>query len=147
MLLTVIASPPGWRFPIRREYAATPPALLEDKATQLKLSDFDNLSNADNKKIIDQVKQEYHLFLNNSNAKMHTQLKKDMVNDYSKGNTNAYPTNIHKALTLMNEYKPLKLDAPNIPAQGTTFVTGAKGNKKKNRDKAAVTDKYLKAYE
>jgi hypothetical protein len=47
----------------------------------------------------------------------------------------------------MNEYKPLKLDAPTIPAQGTAFVTGAKGNKKKGGDKAAVTDKCLKASE
>ncbi len=61
------------------------PALLEDKATQLKLGDFDMLSSADKKKIIDQVKQEYlaYLFLNNSNAKMHTQLKKDVANDFS----------------------------------------------------------------
>ena len=49
----------------------------------------------------------------------------------SKGNTNTYPNDIHKALTLMNEYKPLKLDTPTIPVQGTAFVTGAKGNKKK----------------
>jgi hypothetical protein len=78
---------------------------------------------------------------------MHTQLKKDVANDYSKGNTNAYPNDIHKALTLMNEYKPLKLDTSTIPAQGTAFVTGAKGNKKKGGDKAAVSDKYLKASE
>jgi hypothetical protein len=70
-----------------------------------------------------------------------------MANDYSKGNTNAYPNNVHKALTLMNEYKPLKLDTPTILAQGTAFVTGAKGNKKKDRDKAAVSDKYHKASE
>jgi hypothetical protein len=31
------------------------PALLEDKATQLKLGDFDKLSSTDKKKIIDQV--------------------------------------------------------------------------------------------
>jgi hypothetical protein len=54
-----------------------------------------------------------------------------------------YPTNIHKALTLMNMYTPLKLDTPTIPAQGTTFVTGAKGNKKKGSTKAA-TGEYLK---
>ncbi len=114
------------------------------------MGDFDKLSSGDKKKIIDQVKQEYlvYLFLNNSNAKMHTQLKKDMANDYSKGNTDAYPNNIHKALTLMNEYKPLKLlDTPTIPAQGTAFVTGVKSNKKKGGDKAAVSDKYLKASE
>ena len=100
------------------------PALLEDKATQLKLGDFDKLSSADKKKIIDQVKQEYlaYQLLNNSNAKMHTQLKKDVVNGYSKGDTDAYSKDIHKALTLMNEYNPLKLDTSTIPAQGTAFV-------------------------
>ncbi len=69
------------------------------------MGDFDKVSNSGKKKIIDQVKHKYlaYLFLNNSNAKMHTQLKKDMANDYSKGNTDAYPNNIHKALTLMNE--------------------------------------------
>ncbi len=29
----------------------------------------------------------------------------------------AYPSVIHKALTLMNEYKPLKLDVTPVPAQ------------------------------
>jgi len=43
-------------------------------------------------------------------------LKKDVANDYSKGSTDAYPTNIHKALTLMNEYKPLEVDAPTLLA-------------------------------
>jgi hypothetical protein len=59
------------------------PASLEYKATQLKLGDFDMLSSAGKKKIIDQVEQEYlaYLFLNNSNAKMHSQLKKDVTNN------------------------------------------------------------------
>ncbi len=120
---------------------------LEDKATLLKLGDFNKLSSTDKKKIIDQVEYPAYLFLNNSNAKMHTQLKKDVVNDYSKENTNAYPNNIHKTLTLMNEYKPLKLDTPTIPVQGTAFVTGAKGKKKQGGDKAAVSDKCLTASE
>ena len=46
---------------------------------------------------------------------MHCQLKKDMANDYSKGN--------HKAVTLINEYKPLKLDVTHVLAQGTAFAT------------------------
>jgi hypothetical protein len=54
---------------------------------------------------------------------MHSQLKKNVTNNYSKGNPKAYPANIHKALTLMNECKPLKLDAVAVPAQGTAFVT------------------------
>ena len=75
------------------------PDLLEDKATQLKMGGYDTLSDTDKKKVIDSVEQEYlaYLFLNNSNAKMHSQLKKDVANDYSKGNTDAYPNNIHKA--------------------------------------------------
>ena len=77
---------------------------------------------------------------------MHTQLKKDVANDYSKGNTKAYPTDIHKALTLMNEYKPLKLEASTIPAQGIAFAT--KGSQKKDgTKKTAASSKYLKASE
>jgi hypothetical protein len=118
------------------------PDLLEDKTTQLKLGSYDTLSGVDKKKVINGVGQEYlaYLLLNDSNAKMHSQLKKDVANDYSKGNTDAYPNNIHKALTLMNEYKPLKLDTPAVPAQGTAFVTKDQGGKKKGKGKT----KYLK---
>jgi len=73
---------------------------------------------------------------------MHSQLKKDVANDYSKGNTDAYPTDIRKALTLMNEYKPLKLDTPVIPAPGTAFVTNSQGDKKKG-NKGKIKTKYL----
>jgi hypothetical protein len=71
--------------------------------------------------VVDVVKQEYlaYLFINNSNAKMHSQLKNNVANNYSKGNMDAYHKDIHKALTLMNKYKPLKLDAQVVPAQGT----------------------------
>ena len=119
------------------------PDLLDDKTTQLKLGSYDALSGADKKKVIDSVEQEYlaYLFLNNSNAKMHSQLQKDVANDYSKGNTDAYPNDIHKALTLMNEYKPLKLETPAVPAQGTAFVTKDQGGKKKGKTK------YLKGTE
>jgi hypothetical protein len=118
------------------------PDLLEDKATQLKMGGYDTLSDTDKKKVIDSIEQEYlaYLFLKNSNAKMHSQLKKDVANDYSKGNIDAYPNDIHKALTLMNEYKPLKLDTPVVPAQGTAFVTNNQGGKKKGKGKT----KYLK---
>jgi hypothetical protein len=59
------------------------PDLLEGKATQLKMGGNDTLSDTEKKKVIDSVEQEYmaYLFLNNSNAKMHSQLKKDVVND------------------------------------------------------------------
>jgi hypothetical protein len=126
------------------------PALLEDKATQLKLGDYDTLATDVKKKVVDQVEQEYlaYLFLNNSNAKLHSQLKKDVANDYSKGNTEAYPMDIHKALTLMNEYKPLKLDNPTVPAQGTAFATKGSETKKESSNKGAATGgKYLKAAE
>ena len=118
------------------------PNLLEDKAPQLKMGNYNTLSHPDKKKVINSIEQEYvaYLLLNNSNAKMHSQLKKDVVNDYSNGNTNAYPNNTHKALTLTKKYKPLKLDTPVIPAQGTAFVTSSQGGKKKGR----VKTKYLK---
>jgi hypothetical protein len=74
---------------------------------------------------------------------MHSQLKKDAANDYSKRNTSAYLTNIHNALTLMNKYKPLKLDTQVVPAQGTAFVTGGQGGKKKGKG----SKKYLKEAE
>jgi len=125
------------------------PALLEDKATQLKLGGYDTLAIDVKKTVIDLVEQEYlaYLFLNNSNAKLHSQLKKDVANDYSKGNTEAYPTDIHKALTLMNEYKPLKLNTPTDPAQGTAFATKGSETKKKSSKGAAAGGKYLKAAE
>ncbi len=107
------------------------PDLLEDKAAQLKMGAFNTLLPTNRKTVVDIVEQEYlaYLFINNSNVKMHSQLKKNVANDYSKGNTDAYPKDIHKALTLMNEYKPLKLDAQVVPAQGTAFVTGGQGGK------------------
>ena len=71
-----------------------------------------------------------------------------MANDYSKGNTDAYPTDFYKDLTLMNEYKPLKIDLPTVPAQGTAFATKAKDAKKKAGDKwDAAGGKFLKAAE
>ncbi len=110
------------------------PDLLDMKAVELgKALPFTKLLNVEQKAIIELVKQEYlaYLFLNNSNQKMHTQLKKDVANNYSKGNQDAYPSDIHKALTLMNEYKPLKLDNPVVAAQGTAFAK--KGSHKEAR--------------
>jgi hypothetical protein len=121
------------------------PDLLEDKTAQTKMGDYDTLSNTDKNKVIKTIKQEYlaYLFPHNSNGKMHSQLKNDVANDYSKGNTNTHPTDIHKAFTLMNEYKPLKLDTQVVPAQGTAFVTGGQGGKKKGKG----SKKYLKEAE
>ncbi len=85
-------------------------SLLAAKATELSLLDFDMLAKPEQKRLKKLVEQDYlaYLFLYNSNAKTHSQLKKDVANDYSKGNPEAYPTNIHKGFTLMNDYKPLK---------------------------------------
>ena len=69
------------------------PVLLKDKATVLKLGDYDALDTTVQKRIIEQVEQEYlaYLFLTNSSNKLHSQLKKDVANDYSKGNMDATP--------------------------------------------------------
>jgi hypothetical protein len=105
--------------------------LLEDKAVELKMVAYDTILPAKKKTVVDVVKQEYlaYLFINNSNAKMHSQLKKEIAKNYSKGNTDACPKDIHKALTLVSKYKLLKLDAQVIPAQGRAFVTGGQGGK------------------
>ena len=48
----------------------------------------------------------------------------------------------------MNEYKPLKLDTPTVPAQGTAFATKGSESKKKGTNKSAASGgKYLKAAE
>ncbi len=98
---------------------------LDPKCGELSCSEYETLTPAEQKNVRDIVEQEYlaYLFINNSNQKLHSQLKKDVANDYLKGNMEAYPSDIHKALTLMNEYKPLKLDVTSMPAQGTAFVT------------------------
>ncbi len=121
------------------------PELPEDKAAQLKMGNYDTLSDTNKEKVIKTIKQEClaYLFLNNSNGKMHSQLKKNVANNYSKGNTDVYPTDIHMALTLMNEYKPLKLDTQVPPVQGTAFVTGGQGGMKKGKG----SKKYLKEAE
>jgi hypothetical protein len=101
------------------------PDSLEDKATELKMVAYDTLSPAEKKTVVDVVDQEEYLaylFINNSNVKMHSQLKKDVANACSKGNTDAYPKDIHKALTLMNKYKLLKLDAQVVPAQSKALA-------------------------
>jgi hypothetical protein len=68
------------------------------------MGNYDTLSDTNKKKVIKTIEQEYlaYLILNNSNGKMHSWLKKNVANNYSKGNTDAYPSDIHKALTLMN---------------------------------------------
>ena len=42
-----------------------------------------------------------------------------------------YPSDILKALTLMNEYRPLELDVAHMPAQGTAFATTSRTGKGK----------------
>jgi hypothetical protein len=69
----------------------------------LSCTEYETLTPAKQKNVRDIVQQEYlaFLFINNSNQKLHSQLKKNVANDYSKGNMEAYPSDIHKALTLM----------------------------------------------
>ena len=63
-----------------------------------------------------------------------------MANNYLKGNMEAYPSDIHKALTLMNEYMPLKLDVAPVPTQGTAFATTSCRGKRKT---ASGRTKYI----
>jgi hypothetical protein len=98
--------------------------LLDTKCVELSYNEYETLKPAEQKNVRDIVEQEYlaYYFINNSNQKLHSQLKNVVAKDYSKGNFEAFPSNIHKNLTLMNdEYKTLKLDVAPTPAQGTAF--------------------------
>ncbi len=110
------------------------PDLLDTKCVELSCTEDETLMPATQKNVRDIVEQEYlaYLFINNSNQKSHSQLKKDVANVYSKENMEVYPSDIHKALSFMNEYKPLKLDVTPVPVQGTAFATtSCKGKGKK----------------
>jgi hypothetical protein len=101
---------------------------------ELSCTEYETLTPAKQNNITDIVVEEYqaYLFINSSNQKLHSQLKKIVTKNYLKGNMEAYPSDIHKALTLMNECKPLKLDAAPMPAQGMAFATTShKGKGKK----------------
>jgi hypothetical protein len=109
---------------------------------ELSCSEYETLTLAEQKNVRDIIRQEYlaYLFINNSNQKLHSQLKKDVANNYLKWNMEGYSSDIHKALTLMNEYEPLKLDVAPVPAQGTAFApTSCKGKRKK----ASSRTKYI----
>ncbi len=110
---------------------------MDTKYVELSCTEYETLTPAKQKNVRDIVEQEYlaYLFINNSNQKLHSRLKKDMANDYLKGKMKAYPSYIHKALTLTNEYKPLKLDVAPVPAQSTaSATTSCKGKGKKTSD-------------
>jgi hypothetical protein len=111
---------------------------------ELSCTEYKTLTPAKQKNVRDVMEQEYlvYLFINNSNQKLHSQLKEGVANNYSKGNMEGYPSDIHKALTLMNEYKPLKLDVAPLPTKGMAFATTSckgKGKKTSGRTKF-ITD-------
>jgi hypothetical protein len=64
------------------------PDLLNTKCVELSCTEYDTLTPAEQENIRDTIKQEYlaYLFINNSNQKLHSHLKKHMANSYSKGN-------------------------------------------------------------
>jgi hypothetical protein len=118
------------------------PDLLDTKCVELSCTEYETLTPAKKKNVRGVEEQEYlaYLFINNSNQKLHSQLKKDVANNYSKGNMEAYPSDIQKGLTLLNEYMPLKLDAAPVPTQGMAFATTSCKSKRK---KASGGTKYI----
>jgi hypothetical protein len=64
------------------------PDLLNTKCMELSCSEYETLMPAEQKNVRDVIEQEYLacLFINNSNQKLHSQLKKDVAKDYLKGN-------------------------------------------------------------
>jgi len=86
-------------------------------------------------KVKDDVKHAFlaYLFFINSNDKKHSQLKKTVANDHAKGDGEAYPSSCHAALTLMNDFKPLVVEATApVASQGTAFA-------QKQKEKGAGT--------
>jgi hypothetical protein len=107
------------------------PVLWDLQSQELYSMDFDSLADATKEsKVKDDVKQAFlaYLFFINSNDKKHSQLKKTVANDHAKGDTEAYPSSCHAALTLMNDFKPLVIEgtAP-VAAQGTAFAQKKQG--------------------
>ena len=64
------------------------PDLLDTKCVELSCTKYETLKTAKQKNVREVVEQEYlaYLFINNSNQKLHSQLKKDISNNYLKGN-------------------------------------------------------------
>ncbi len=119
------------------------PYLLDTKCVELSCTEYETLMPVEQKNIKDVNGKEFlvYLFINNRNQKLHSQLKKDLANNCLKGNMEAYLSDIPKALTLMNEYKPLKLDVALVPAQGMAFATtNCRGKGKKA---SGGTNKYI----
>jgi hypothetical protein len=67
------------------------PDLLDTKCVELSCTEHDTLTPAKQMNIREVMEQEYlaYMFINSSNQKLHSQLKKDVANDYSKENMEA----------------------------------------------------------
>jgi hypothetical protein len=81
---TTIDSPLGWKLLARQEFAIIlltfwTPSVWSYHAVSMKA-----LTPAEQKNVRDTIEQEYlaYLFINNSNQKLHSQLKKDVTNNY-----------------------------------------------------------------
>jgi hypothetical protein len=102
------------------------PTMWDWKSQELYDTDYDLLSDTVKEdKVKDDVKQAFqaYLFFINSNDKKHSQLKKTVANDHAKGDREAFPSTCHAALTLMNDFKLLVVEATALVAsQGTAFA-------------------------
>ncbi len=60
--------------------------ILDTKCVEMSCTEYETLTPAKQKNVRDAIKQEYlaYLFINNSNQKLHSQLKKDVANDFLK---------------------------------------------------------------
>jgi hypothetical protein len=123
------------------------PDLWYWKSQELYSTDYelllDTVKEANVKEDVKQASMAY-LFFINSNKKKHSQLKKTVAKDHSKDKAEAYPSNCHAALTLMNDFKSLVIKgAAPIAAQGTAF---AKKQKQKVVGTPTTECNYKKEY-
>jgi hypothetical protein len=97
-------------------------------------------------KVKEDVEQAFlaYLFVININNKKHSQLKKTVAKDHAKGNTEAYPSICHAALTLMNNLKPLVIKGADLVA--AQVIAFAQKQKRKAAGTPATECNYNKEY-
>jgi hypothetical protein len=120
----------------------TPSLLDSETETQFPSQAFSALGDSDRLKVETAAKDKYLavLFLMRS-GKRHLQLQNDIKNDHAKGVENAFPSTIASAMQILNDYKPVVVEAPKQVALGTAFAQD--GTKKKT--KGRLTDELWNA--
>ena len=101
----------------------TPSLLNLEKETLFPSLDYTALGDPDKLKVKKNVKDKYLavLFLMRS-EKCHLQLQNDIKNDHAKGVENAFLPTVALAMQILNDYKPVVMEATKQVSLGTAFA-------------------------